>query len=52
MVMRVQKVIQGGMLPQLSKAKVRRCGLSSRATFRTTPLMRISIRKEHDRGRL
>ena len=41
--------IQGGMSPWQSKAEVRRCGLPSRATFRTIPWIRISIRKEHDR---
>jgi len=40
------------MLPWLSKAKVRRCGLTSRVTFWIIPLMRITIRKEQDRGRL
>ena len=58
MVMKVQKsdprrkVSRGGMLPRLSKTEVRKCGLTSRATFWTTLLMRISIRKEQDRGRL
>ena len=39
------------MLPLLGKAEVRRCGLTSKAMFRTIPLMRISIKKEQDRGR-
>ena len=46
------RVIRGGMRPWLSKAKVGRYGLPSRATFWTTLLVRISIRKEQDRGRL
>ena len=36
------------MLPQLSKAEVRRCDLPSRAMFRIIPLIRISIRKAQD----
>ena len=39
------------MLPPLGKAEVRRCGLTLRAMFQTIPLMRISIKKEQDRGR-
>ena len=40
------------MLPQLSKAEIGRYGLTSKATFWTIPLMRISIKKERDIGRL
>ena len=47
-----KRVIWGGMLPRLSKAEVRRYGLPSRVMFQTTPLIRISIRKEQDKGRL
>ena len=45
-------MIRGGVLPRLSKAEVKRCGMPSRAMFRTTPLMKISIKKEQDKGRL
>jgi len=40
------------MPPPLSKAEVGRYGLTSKATFRTIPLIRISIKKEQDIGRL
>ena len=48
----VQEGSSRRMLPQLSKAEVRRSGLLSRAMFRTIPLLMISIRKEQDEGRL
>ena len=44
--------VRGGMSPWWSKAEARRCGLPSRATFQTIPWIRISIRKEQDKGKL
>ena len=40
------------MLHLLSKAKVKRCSLPLRATFQVIPQLRISIRKEKDKGKL
>ena len=39
------------MPPRLSKAKVQRCGLPSKATFQEVILTRTSIIEEHDQGR-
>ena len=41
-------MVRGIIPPRLTKAKVRRYGLTSKATFRAIPLMMISINKEHD----
>ena len=45
------KTVRGWILPRLSRAEVRRYGLTPRATSWTIPLIRISIQKEHNKRR-
>ena len=44
-----RSVVRGRILPRLSRAEVRGCGLPSRVTFWIIPWVRISIRKEQDK---
>ena len=53
MVMRVQKSDPRGNAFSARQSRGQKvCGLILRATFRTTPLMMISINKEQDKGKL
>ena len=45
-------MVRGEMPPRLSKVEFGTYSLMSKAMFRTIPLMRISIKKEHDIGML
>ena len=43
-------MVRGGIPPQLGKAEDKGYGLPLRATLRTIPWKRISIKKEQDKG--
>ena len=42
-------MVQGGMFPRLSKAKIKMCDLPSRTTFREILLIRIHIMEIQDK---